>query len=134
MSEDEKKRADIWRRDIGMGWLFRIEYSDTWLDFKAYRVISHILNPDGSKGPGEFHLKGSAFDADSTPDVALADVDLDGFVKWDGCCEMTRDERPHFCGLDNMREIHAAEEAVFDIAAEFVAHFDRTCAGMRPAP
>ncbi len=132
MSE-EKKRADVWRRDIGMGWLFRIEYDATWMNFKAYEVISHVLNPDGSHGPDEFHVAGSSFGADSTPDLEKAEVMLDGFVKWDGCCEIKMDEQPHFCGLDDMVEFHKACEAVMWIAAEHLTSFDRDCAGFPSA-
>lgn len=90
--------------EIGaFGWLVRYEHDDTWLDFKAYEVVSvqGLTKLYGHDGPNAF-----------APSPDLVQPDLEGYVKWDGCCEMTG-PKPHFCGADDvanhatvMRELH----------------------------
>ncbi len=91
------------------GWFVKYEFSEHWLAFTAYECIGEMCNPDAGK---------KLFRADKScehvglDEIDKAEVGIDGFVKWDGCCEMKMG-RPHFCGSEDvaqlalvMRELH----------------------------
>lgn len=94
---NEKTKGERWL-DIGAyGWLVRYEHTEHWVDFKAYESIGESHSVGGSK---MFRKTSSN---DFTENVDDAEVAINGYVKWDGCCEMSG-PKPHFCGRLSVRE------------------------------
>lgn len=93
--------------DLGcLGWLVRYDHSDHWLNFKAYEVISELVSEPKTKS----FRKPDTIEHTENPDEA--EPTISGYVKWDGCCEMTG-PTPHFCGAQDvasytkvMQELH----------------------------
>lgn len=101
-----------WRTiNVGcFGWLIHYQWIDHWMDFQLYEIIAK--NHDDSV---EFQRKGEK-GTEFTPDYREAES-IDGFIKWDGCCEMGIGT-PHFCGRGQVEDFSKVMLAVYDIAAE----------------
>ena len=132
---DTKTRGELFWSDVGtFGWLVRYEHSGTWMAFKAYEVVGENGNngqPDD--GARLYAIKGAQFGHEMTTSPEQAEV-LDGFVKWDGCCEIhPSDEQPHFCGR---ADIAAYAEVLTRLHALclMLPHVDRDCAGYKETP
>lgn len=65
------------------------------MHFSAYMIMSMPLA--GRPGGPSFRKKGSDSMGDWTENIAEAQPDIEGWIKWDGCSDITfRDS--HFCG------------------------------------
>ncbi len=118
---ETKTKGEKWL-DIGMGWLVRYEHSDTWMSFKAYEVMCTAI--DGTDK--QFHLKGARDGMSSTPDPDKADC-LDGFVKWDGCCEIDLGQ-PHWCGAGDVAQFCEVVRELHKLCL-LLPSVDHDCAG-----
>lgn len=115
--------------DIGaLGWLVRYELKgEYWLDFKAYEVTSRSVPgnaPTFRKRSDLMTVPADQF-ADSVDD---AEPEIEGFVKWDGCCEMSI-EKQHFCGAGDVadfakvvQEIHKLSLLIPHVCHETAGH------------
>lgn len=78
---------------------FRIEFSfanDHWLDVKVWLIAAS--NEDNSPAYYTTNKDGCSEFVDNHAD---AQTYLQGFVKWDGCCELNADHH-HWCALDDI--------------------------------
>lgn len=67
---------------------------DFHFNFKAYPIVSLDKDPDG-----RFTIPIMPCGEDGeTIDPAEAAPSLTGFIKWDGCSEISFEEAPHWCG------------------------------------
>lgn len=126
MTDEEKTTGEVWL-DIGQGWCVRYETTETWLDFKAWEVVGVEVSPN--PGRKSFHAKGLGSEQVYT--VEEAEPDLTGYVKWDGCSEMTIGQ-PHFCGAADVAQFCEVMKAVHALALK-IPRVDYDCAGY-PAP
>jgi hypothetical protein len=115
--------------DIGLGWLVRYEFEDYWLDFEAFEVIGEQVvvlgHPeDPTNGKKLFRRKGATGGYDDTADPDDAEATTSGFVKWDGCSEMTLGT-PHFCGRSDLANFAAVLVAIHDLARDTIPNFSR---------
>lgn len=78
--------------DDGFGFVIHWRFDEHWVDVKVYEVVS--LYEDGKI---EFQRKDSNHSPDGVDSVADAEVYADGFIKWDGCCEIDWGQS-HWCG------------------------------------
>lgn len=117
----EKTKGETWL-DIGQGWLVRYEVTDTWLDFEAFECTG--IDTDGGKW---FAKKGRRSSDDETDEPEKAEPTISGFVKWDGCSEMTLG-RPHFCGAQDVADRAGVMVELHKLAL-LIPRVDRDCAG-----
>lgn len=128
---DEKKRGVVEWPDLGpFGWVVHYDVQDHWLDFKAYEIASVEQSPN--KGQRWFARKGATDGMDMTLDISDAEPDVDGFVKWDGCSEMSIGQ-PHFCGAHDVATLAKAMVDLHKLAL-LIPRVDRDCAGYKSAP
>lgn len=117
-----KTRAEKFIFAGAFGWLVRFEYSDSWMDFKAYEMCAE--DDDGTR---LFHRRGAINGMDMTSNPDEGEV-LSGFVKWDGCCEINfmehNEGRPHFCHRRDVKSLGDILLAVYDLAAEIWPGFE----------
>jgi hypothetical protein len=124
---ETKTRGEKWL-DVGsFGWLVRYEHSDTWLDFKAYECVGEESHP--RVGRKLFYKKDWRTSSDHAETMEEAEVTIDGFVKWDGCSEMSAGRlSPHFCGR---RDVEAYGKALTELhkLCLLLPQVDYSCAG-----
>lgn len=126
MSE-AKIKGSTWLETVGpFGWFVRYEYTDTWLDFEAFECIGEEMHPQA--GRKLFCRKDDR--PDHTDDLSAAAVTIGGFVKWDGCSEMTL-EQPHFCGAAAVEQYGAAMRQLHRLCL-LLPSVDLNCAGYPP--
>ena len=122
--EDPKTKGEVWL-DIGMGWCVQYETTETWLDFMAYEVISQqTSHPQENlfwEDPEQLSM------SPYNPDVSKCKPTLKGYVKWDGCMEVSLD-RQHFCGADDVAKFGEVLKAFHALALK-IPHVDYDCAG-----
>jgi hypothetical protein len=122
----DKKKGEKWINVGHFGWLVRYEHEDHWLDFRAYEVTSRSgpdNKPSFSKRDELRSVPGDQF-AESVED---AEVTLEGYVKWDGCCEMSG-PRPHFCGSHDVAEYAKVMQELHKLCL-LLPSVDYDCAG-----
>ena len=68
---------------------------DFHFTFKAYPIVS--LHKDPATGLFTIPLMPRGEDGETT-DPAEAAPSLSGFIKWDGCSEVSFEDDPHWCG------------------------------------
>ncbi len=87
--------------DIGSEWGFRLLWSvqDHWADVRVYEKVY----TDPMEG-ALFAKEGwQALPDDCTPDPEKAETYLKGYVKWDGCTELSFGHQ-HWCGAEGYRK------------------------------
>jgi hypothetical protein len=74
---------------------FRLEWlvQDHWADVKVYLITAR----DGTDNTPFYNIEGWTSSHEQTTDIAKAEKYLEGFVKWDGCAELSMGQ-PHWCG------------------------------------
>lgn len=124
---ETKTKGEKWI-DVGsFGWLVRYEHTDTWLDFKAYECIGEETHPNA--GRKLFYKKDWRTSSDHAESIEDAEVTVEGFVKWDGCSEMSAGRlSPHFCGKHDV-EAYGQALAEFHKLCLLLPSIDRDCAG-----
>lgn len=100
--------------DVGGEFGFRIVWSckPHWADFKAYEMQASC--DDGPIFNNDCELPGAG-------DVANAEPYLSGYVKWDGCCDLTWGET-HFCGPRDLIKSFALVKHIYLRAGELCGH------------
>jgi hypothetical protein len=125
MANPEKTKGEAFRPELGaFGWLVRYEHTDTWIDFEAFEVVSVEMSPN--EGAKSYARKGATTGEDTTYDVDDAEPTICGFVKWDGCSEMTLGRR-HFCGAKDVESFAKAIVALHRLAL-ILPKVNRECA------
>ena len=85
-----------------------------------------------SDGVALFQHGGASCRPTPTPDADEAHYEMIGTIKWDGCANLTvgeclSDEAQgflHFCGRDDAHRITRMIDAIYDLAAEHIPHWD----------
>lgn len=77
----------------GFGFVVLWRYEDHWVDLKVYEVAT----VDAETGETQFRRTPEHGGADEDVPMLEADVYADGFIKWDGCCEIDWGSS-HWCG------------------------------------
>lgn len=97
-----------------------------WMDWEIYEVIGWHILPDGGSGAPAYWFAGS-----SQADEAVEDLDeampwMEGHINWDGCYEWTcNEEMPiHMCDRDGAKVFGKLIDAIYDIAAEQIPHWN----------
>ncbi len=120
MSDEPEKKTLV--EDVGgeMGFRVAWEFSESWADFKVYKVRSF-----GDDGPA-FPLATDSCRKE-TPDITLAETHLEGFFKWDGCCEFWRAPDTmnlHCCGANDVKMTMVLLKYLYIRASELMPGFD----------
>ena len=99
---------------------FRLVWSISayWADVKAYEITSR--NPDGTPN---FNREGWGSLPDPVPTIDLAEMYLDGRVRWDGCSELDQG-CPHWCVADQFKRHCNLLRYIYERAFELM---DRDC-------
>lgn len=94
--------------DDGFGFVILWRYEDHWVDLKVYEVYT----VDGETGEIDFSKVPDNGGETMRVPMLEADVYAEGFIKWDGCCEIDWGQS-HWCGayywerqVKLMRHIH----------------------------
>lgn len=120
MSDEEKKKGSTWIH-AGEGWFVEYEHTDTRLDFRVFQPMRENYADEvffRSKSAPETYTN-TTTDVEST---------IEGFVKWDGCMEITKNARRHFCGSDDIIE-HAFVLQALHALCLLLPSIDRGWAG-----
>lgn len=129
MTTPEEKTKGMKHLEIGLGWLLTYEHSEHWLDFKAYEIIAK--GNDVFQGSSPIPTGKDLYQLPNlqpTDDLSLADPTVEGFVKWDGCCEFAIDH--HVCGAQDMLQITQVLQECHKLCL-LLPHCDVECAGYR---
>lgn len=115
MSDDDKK---ILIEDVGGELGFRVSwsYAEHWADFRVFKVKT------ASKNGPTFAADIDPF-RDETSDITRAECHLEGFVKWDGCCEFWRpldSTHLHCCGANDVKMMMALFKYLYCRASELM--------------
>lgn len=121
MSKQPKTKGEIWLAIGPLGWLVRYEHTDTWMDYKAYEVVSMSMD----ESEKSFRRLGATGSGDETDDPDKAES-LDGFVKWDGCMEIDMGRR-HFCGAEDVEQYTTIVRKLHELCL-LLPRVDRDCA------
>ena len=69
------------------------------LDLVVYEIVGK--DTDGNK---LYNRNGYNASGDHVESVLYAEVFMNAYVKWDGCCEFEFLDVNHFCGYDNVKD------------------------------
>lgn len=79
-----------------------------WINFELFS----LLGPDE---PRIYNKRGSTYSPNPVESIDEAEIEVDGFVKWDGCTEYGfPGGRPHFCSWRGIQAQHTAIELARD--------------------
>lgn len=105
-----------------------VDASDYWMDFKIYGVAAW----DDDETP--MFAKGNELMANGTTFlISEALPIIDGFVKWDGCCEVSM-SGDHFCGRVRLAMTVGLMPMMHDLAAVVMANWDGLGEKVEPLP
>jgi hypothetical protein len=110
-------------RDVGNSGRYEIvviERASHFLSFIVYCVIGRT-----GSGGRIYNRDGYESSPDPVEHRSLAQALLSGFVKWDGCVDITIDDEPlHFCGRSNVEEFAQVLTAIYDLAKELIPNYE----------
>lgn len=123
MTRDElEKRAPVKERKLA-GYLIRIWLSETfpdgWADFLIYPIVGEC------DGKLLFQRRGATISPDPVELPEQGEIIVEGFVKWDGCCEFEMTDSEHVCGPEDMADFAKALLEIHKLAAEVLEAYDR---------
>jgi len=104
-------------------WFVRWRTSEHWLDFDAYEGISE--NDDGKP---LFWVEPEKLSASTLEgDLGKCKPTYTGYVKWDGCMEISLGT-VHFCGAEDAKRLAELLTALHRLALK-IPRVDAQCAG-----
>jgi len=109
-----------------LGWFVRYSHTATWLDFKAYEVIAEGVSPN--PGVKYFEKPNARGEGEHVTNPDDAEPDIEGHVKWDGCCEMSLASHPHFCGAGDVEQYTLVMRHLHSLCL-LLPSVDHDCAG-----
>ena len=95
-----------------------------WIDFAAFIVVCHVRDTKGfdPKLPPEACVFNHRDDPNqTTTNINLAEVFVNGFIKWDGCSEWSFTEGGfHACGLKHVERVNRIAQVLYHEARELM--------------
>lgn len=75
------------------------------VEFRAVEITATDIVDDGGKWDRGWPKNGGDGPLDLVFDPAAAERFIEGFVKWDGCSEVSFDSSMHLCGKDDINRL-----------------------------
>lgn len=115
MDKTKRKTTDRFLDDHSFGFVIEWGVEDHWADFKVFQVTSVSLTESRVI---DFLKQGYENSSDTTTSTEEAEPYLEGFIKWDGCCEFGT--HTHYCGSDCLKKHAALVEFLYKRAPELM--------------
>ena len=77
-------------------------------NFYLYEIVGFSDDGTGEWTKPSYKIKGAMSSGEDTPNLEESEPMIDGYLKWDGCCEWKQMEQEHFCGWRNFVQLHQA--------------------------
>ena len=113
MKETEERRVTV--EDVLGEFGFRVRWSvtDYHAEVEAYELVSSV--PEKVFAQKNWR----SLPSDVTTDIDEGEIYLTGFVKWDGCTELSQGQ-PHWCGPDGYKKHIALIKYIYHRAFELM--------------
>ena len=82
-------------------------------NFYLYDVSGFCDDGNGELVKPEWEIKDAVSSDQTTENLSEAEPLIEGYLKWDGCCEWRQLEQEHFCGWRNFVKMHEAIRRVY---------------------
>lgn len=115
MTQPERIKRSIREEILGeFGFVLLWEVDRYWANLKVYKITGRDENNTALFG--EFGKTSSVINEDS-------ETYLDGYLKWDGCCELDQG-CPHWCGAHNFGYHILLLKHIYERSAELMESSD----------
>ena len=101
--------------------------NDYYVDVVAWAVTGEVyeeMEVEFDPPKRIYERKGATSSLDTTYDLGEAQRVFEGFIKWDGCSDLTiypdEDGNNHFCGAQSARSLGLVISAAYDLAKELM--------------
>lgn len=111
MREVDDKTYDLYT--VVWSWEPNSEGECIWLDFEIYKLLGSAEANDGERA---YNRKGSDYSPNPVYDLDEAQIEIKGFMKWDGCCQFTLEDPP--AHLDSRHSLKAWLDVIDGVTAE----------------
>ncbi|HYF56921.1 MAG TPA: hypothetical protein VEA41_21910 [Salinarimonas sp.] len=106
------------------GYVIDAETSSHWMDFRVFSIVGRSsMAPDST--PSFVRAEDNPHGNKMTDDLAKAQPMCSGFIKWDGCFQVTEfDDMPlHWDSLINVKAFSDLFPAIWALADEIMPNF-----------